>query len=563
MTLYNTFIADVQKHGKSRHNRYVRLAVKRHVDDLKSSKKKSYRYKFDPAKADKVIKFVMLLRHTKGQFANKRFKLQPFQAFIIACIFGWVRKDNGLRRFSKAYIEIARKNGKTELAAAIGLYMQIADGEQGAEVYSAATKKDQARICFNAAKSMAKKLRQESPKMHALIGVGVGALTVLSTESIFKPLAADSDTEDGTNPHLGIIDEYHAHPTDAMLKVLETGQGARQQPLILVITTAGFNQDGACYRFRGVCVHYLEGVLVNDNTFAIIFTLDDEDDVYDPTKWIKSNPNLGNAPYLRYMHTQANNARTEGASAEVEFKTKNNNIWTQTAETWITADVLHACRSKTPEIKAGTSVLAGLDLSQTNDITTFTIYDPEDRVFQTWGFCPSEKLTDRKNIDKASYLQFQKDGHLIITDGNVIDYDYVTKKICEIADKYYIRAIGYDPFNSSQLVINLTNQNIECVKFNQGFPSMSPPTKELEKMIYGGEVSYIENAMIEWMFSNVAIKFNSEGQIKPFKGRGKDRNKIDGVISMIIAYGLSMSDEYNDSVYNDRGLQVLTLDDTD
>ena len=515
---------------------------------------------FDPDAADRAITFIKALRHTKGEFANKRFLLQPFQAFIIASIFGWIRKDNGKRRYTKAYIEVARKNGKTELAAAIGVYMQFADKEQGAEVYSAATKKDQSKICFKAAAAMVRKMKAESPTLDKMITVGTAAVSMLQNESTFQPLAADSDTEDGLNPHCGIIDEYHAHKTDGMVKILETGMGARLQPLLLIITTAGYNRQSPCYKFRSVCINYLEGVLRNDSTFVIIFTLDENDDPYNPKVWIKANPNLGAAPYLSYMETQARNAKTEGVTSEIEFLTKNNNVWTDTAATWITQDMVKACRSDLADLPEDATLLGALDLSSTDDITAFSVYSPEYNLFRTWFFCPESKMTDRRNSDRAMYKQFHEDGLMFFNDGNVIDYDYVRKFIYDIAVKYYIRSIAYDPFNSSQLVIGLTDDGHDCIKVSQGFASISPPTKELERRIYAKDISYVECPVIEWMFSNVEIKKNADGHIKPYRGGRGKRNKIDGIMSMIMAYGLSMSDEYNDSVYNERGMTVLTAD---
>jgi len=439
--------------------------------------------------------------------------------------------------------------------------MQIADREQGAEIYSAATKKDQSKICFNAAAAMVRKLKAESPMLDSMITVHTNAVAMLQNESTFKPLSADSDTEDGLNPHCGIIDEYHAHKNDGMVKILETGMGARLQPLLLIITTAGYNRQSPCYKFRNVCINYLEGTLKNDSTFAIIFTLDEDDDPYNPNNWIKANPNLGAAPYVSYMETQARNAQTEGVTAEIEFKTKNLNIWTDTAATWISQDNIKACRSELSELPEDATLLAALDLSSTDDITALSVYAPKYSLFHTYYFCPEDKVKDRRNTDKAVYAQFQADGDMFFNDGNVIDYAYIRNFIHELAVQYFIRAIAYDPYNSSQLVIQLTEDGHECIKFGQGYQSISPPTKELERLILAEEISYIYSPVIEWMFSNVEMKRNAEGHIKPHKGNRDSKNKIDGVVSMIMAYGLSMSDEYGDSVYNSRGMEVLTAKD--
>jgi len=558
--LFNDFLADV-KAKPNNHNRLVKLAVKRHRQDLKKSKAKKAKYYFDEKAVAKAIQFIKLLKHTKGEFANKSFDLQPFQAFIVGSLFGWKKKSNGKRRFTKAYIEVARKNGKTELAAAIGAYMLIADKEHGSEVYSAATKKDQSKICFRAATSMLKKLKSDSPMIDQLVDCGAASISVTSTESFFKPLAADDKTEDGTNPHCGIIDEYHAHPTDGMVKVLETGMGARLQPLLLIITTAGFNTYSPCFTFRKVCVNYLEGTLKNESTFCIIFTLDEGDEWHDPDVWIKSNPNLGNAPYLSYMENQCNNALTEGATAEVEFKTKNLNMWTNTAATWISAQDLVKCRSELEEIPAGAHVLGGLDLSSTRDITAFSLYAPEFNLFANYFFVPEDKVKDRRNYDGVNYGDFQKEGHLIVTEGNVIDYGYLKKFIIEIASKYILQCVAYDRFNSSQLVVELANEGLKFIGFAQGFSSMSAPTKEIEKRIHGQDITYVFSSVIEWMFSNVAIKKSPEGHIKVDKHKSK--NKIDGIVAMIMAYALSMSDEFMASVYETRGMIVLSADKKD
>lgn len=562
MSLYNKYIQQVTKQGKSHHCKYARYAVRRHKEDLRDSKKKSFEYTFDEAKADRAIKFIRALKHTKGEFAGKPFGLLPYQAFIIASIFGWVYKDTGLRRYTKAYIEIARKNGKTELAAAIGLYMMIADGEKGAEIYSAATKKDQAKICFSAGATMARSLKRDSKAIDNILDVHTNAISMVAYNSTFKPLSADSDTQDGLNPHMGIIDEYFAHPTDGMLKVLETGMGARLQPLMLIITTAGYNQQSPCYQFRGVCINYLEKVVRNDNTFCIIFTLDEEDieDYLNPIHWIKANPGLGTAPYEKYMQIQANNARTEGAAAEIEFKTKNLNIWTQTASTWIPSDHIQACHSTLTEIPEGSLVLGSLDLSYIHDITALSLYSPEHGLFENYYFCPEDKLKDKRNLDGVVYSQFEKDNNIIFTPGNIIDYDYIREHISQLGMKYIIRAIAYDQYNSSQLVVQLDQDGHDMIKYPQSFPSMSPPTREIERRVYAQDINFIHNPVNDWMFSNVELRFNQEGQAKVYKGKGKAKNKIDGIVAMIMAYGLSMSGEYNDSVYNDRGMVVLTAD---
>ena len=401
---FYAFLKDV-KDKPNNHCKWVKLAVQRHHKDVANLTD----YYFDEKEADRAIKFIMLLKHTNGEWAGKNFNLQPFQAFIVGSIFGW-RDRQKKRRFRKAYCKIARKNGKTELAGAIALFGYFMDGEKGAQIYCAATKKSQAKICFDVIKKMHDQLKDDSKAIADLVKSSNKHSILKVDGSVIKYLGKDSNTEDGLNPHIGVIDEYHAHTDSAMLKVLETGMGARRQPLIFIITTAGTTKKCACNDFEvGVCQQVLKGDKRNERLFCIMFDLDNPEDWNDPTQWVKANPNLGDAPYLDYMEGQYQNALTEGASSLRQFQTKNMNVWTNTADSWFGDGIWDKCQSPINlEILNGKKCFGGLDLASVRDLTAFTLLFPADRDIEkpyvkVWFFVPQETATYRTFKDSVKY----------------------------------------------------------------------------------------------------------------------------------------------------------------
>ena len=320
----------------------VKLAVARQRHDLERQNTPDFPFYFDEQAAEKAIKTFKLLRHTKGEWATKRqlFQLQDFQAFEIACVFGWKKQDSGYRRFTRVYSETARKSGKTEKCAGIQA-IGILEGEGGAEVYSAATTRDQARIVFDASKVMLQGLKSDGFKWAKPLKIQ--ARVIKYNDGIIEALSAEAKTLDGKNPHFVIIDEYHAHPTSDVLNVMETGMGARAQPLLYVITTAGFNIESPCYHMRETALNILRGVKTDESFFAIIYTLDPEDDWEDESVWIKPNPNIGNTPKWDWMREQHQKAKNEGFAKAVEFKTKNLNLWLNQREQWIDDSIYQAC----------------------------------------------------------------------------------------------------------------------------------------------------------------------------------------------------------------------------
>ena len=398
--------------------KYTRLAVERHVNDLKRSETEDFPYRFNPEKAKRKIIFTQELRHTKGEWASRKQKLflEPWQQFKDWCVYGWEEKDTGYRRFRKVYIEEARKNGKTTDAAAAANYALLADKESGAEVYCIATKKDQAKIGWSEAERQIQKhpllkQRTRTYKMNSTV-------IIPGTASLMRPLGKDSDTEDGQNPHFVLVDEYHAHQTNEMISVMESGMGARTQPMIYIITTAGFDKNGPCYQEeRQLVIDILEKNLdpVPEHIFGIIYTLDDNDDWTDENVWVKANPNIGVSISWDYLRKQVSEALASPAKQN-NVKTKHFNIWTQAVSRWIGAETWAACDGKVfEEALIGRSCYAGLDLSTNTDITAWVLCFPpadgeKEYKFLFRFFIPEENIIDRQKKDKVPYLAWREQG---------------------------------------------------------------------------------------------------------------------------------------------------------
>jgi phage terminase large subunit-like protein len=539
----------------------VKNAVRRHMQDLKAPKKRGIYFCRDTA--NWAISLIKLLKHTKGEFKGKPFDLQPYQAFIVGSLFGWKKivthqgVDKHVRRFVKAYIEIARKNGKTEFAAAIGVLMLIFDGEAGAEIYSAATMREQARICWDAAKSMCNDLKKESPALNNMIKVMRNGIFFNGTECKFQALTSEDTTLDGLSPHCGIIDEYHAHKSSDLLEVVETGMGARLQGLLLVITTAGFNKAGPCYQLRNVIIEILKGRKKDDSTFGIIFTLDDPDSWHDQNEWIKANPNIGKAPYWHYMKDQYVKAVNEGAMKQIQFLTKNLNVWTNTGITWIADKYIRKTRAQfTMEDLRGMPAWGGLDLASNKDIAALRFCIPIEGRIYFWGryYLPEDTCMQRTKDDGVAYQQWADEGYITLTPGNVTDYRWIKEDIIHLSEVLDVRTIFYDRYNASQLVVELTEEGIDMQPFSQSITHMSTPTKEYEKLYLEGVLGHDGNPVHEWMINNVDMIRDSNNNYKPDKKRSKD--KIDGVIADIMSLAAYYVDKAGNkpSIYEERGI---------
>lgn len=530
---------------------YVRLAVERYYADLDRALDEG-RY-FDKKAAMRAIHFIEKLKHTKGEWAGQRFRLEPWQQFVLWNIFGWKNAD-GTRRFRYAYIEIARKNGKTALSAGIGLYMLFADGESRPEVYSAATVKDQAKICFSDAVEIVKATDLKNyltPYRNSIVYELKGGT--------MKPLSSDYGTHDGLNPSCGIIDEFHAHKDSGMFDVIKSAFGARRQPLMFVITTAGFNKSGACYAYRENVIKVLRGVNEDDSLFGIIYTLDDKSEWGDPKMWIKANPNLGVSLSADYLADQVKDAKNRPEAVR-NVMTKNVDLWVDAERTWILDDAWQKCIGTTaPADLKGCACWGGLDLSNVSDITAYVLLFHENDRFQLLPhfWIPEEKMREKIRKENINYDKWVAEGYVTVTPGNVIDYDFVKADILRIVADYDLRTSAYDRWNSSQTIIDLQNEGMECNPFGQGYGSMSAPTKEFEKLVLTGKIEHFGNPVLRWMLASTLVKTDPAGNIKPDKE--KSTQKIDGIVAAIMALGEWMTAQANDerNPYENRGLLTL------
>ena len=530
------------------------LSVKRHIDDLE----KDWEYYFDEKAAYRSIAFFYLLKHFKGEWAGREFELEGWQCFILWCVFGWKKKSDGCRRFNYADIEVARKNGKTTLAAGIGLYMLLLDSEAGAEIYSAAVDREQAKICWDAAVEIAKM----SPDLRDELLFFKKSILLEVSASFFKPLSKDSGNKDGLNPHCAICDERHAWPTNEVFDVLKSAIGARKQPLILSITTAGFDTSSPYFKDLGVMTDILRGVKQQENHFIIIFQPDKEDDWKDVKTWGKANPNLEVSVSLEYMQNELNDAINKGGRTEVNFKTKNLNMWVDAPEVWISDDRIALCNRDVPDSDLrGLECYGGLDFASHVDINALALYFPSIKVVKLFCWVPEQKIID--DNDRADYRVWAEDGWLIKMPGEVLDTEQVTSDILRIVKDYNLKNLAFDPYKAYHGIIQgLDKGGLSDIldEYSQGIKNMSEPTKELERMILAEEISFLNNPVIRWMFGNVATYYDPNNNIKLLKN--KSRNKIDGVIALINAIGGYMSVSASDNkgkIYQNHTLRTVKL----
>ncbi len=543
--------------------KYVRQAVERQVNDLKRAKKKDFPYEFDEREAARWIAFISALRHTSGEWKGKSFLVQDFQAFRWACLFGWQRKDGKGRRFRRAYIEVARKQGKTEEAAAVALGGLLIDGEETAQVFSAATTRQQAKIVYGAAKIMSRELKKDSEAADGSIRLLAHRILNTSTDSFFEALSSDAWTLDGLSPHFAIIDEYHAHPTNEVLKVIETGMGARRRPLTYIITTAGFDIESPCFNLRRTAIDILNGSKHDDTFFTAIYTLDEGDDWNDEKVWVKANPQIGVTPTLEFMRSEYTKAVNEGGQSEVEFKTKNLNVWTSSSKTWIADEIWQACPVKIDEeALIGRSCYVGLDFASVADFTAACLlFPPEvdsedgEYILKWFFWIPEDVLKirsrdfpdimkwvvpKRKKADGVMVMPTIKDATaekcIFVTPGNVTDYDYLVEEMGRIADLYGVLSVGYDPHNAWQTMAKLQDMGFEMEVFRQGIVSMSAPSKEFERLVKKGCINHGGNGVMRWMMANVlpSIELNENLRLKKMS----KHQKIDGVIAAVVALGV-------------------------
>jgi phage terminase large subunit-like protein len=540
---YNHYISDVLS-GKVVTGELVRYSVQRHLNDLNRQRTESFPYYFDESVAKRWVNFASLCRQWKGTTARQRIDLQPWQQFYISELFGWQRVSGG-RRFRTAYLEIGRKNGKTTLCAIKALGHIVLDNEPGAQVYIAATKEEQARIAFKDVQEIIK----ATPGLHDKFRLYVKS--VVSGSSFIKPLGSDSDTQDGFDPSYGIVDEYHAHPTSGMLNVIESGMGARFQPLIDIITTAGFNRMNPCYaETRKASIEVLKGIKHDETHMALIYTLDDGDDWKDEANWIKANPNLNVSVRMDFLRDRLVKAINEGGSKEVDFKTKNLNIWTDALSVWIPDERWNRCSEEfTIEDCEGMPCYFALDLASTMDTTSLALIFVDGSRYRVINeyFIPEETISKRSEKDGVMYKQWARDGLMTVTPGNVTDYDFIRARLNELKTRVSFVRGAYDDWNSSDLIPRLIDDGFEMEPMTQSIKAMSTPTKEFEKMVYMGKIIHNGHPVTRWQMSNVMIKRDANENYKIAKD--KSAEKVDGPVSIVMAVALIMKYGTEETVY--------------
>ena len=517
----------------------------RFLKDLASQAAEGFPYRFDEAAGARACQFIELLPHIKGQWAKPeyvegrlqpgRIQLEDWQILHVLQIFGWKHTVTGLRRFRRVYLEVARKNAKSTLAAGIALYMEVADGEPGAHVYSAATTGEQAREVFDVARNMALRL----PEFQARFGVDIGKhdITVPETASSFKALNAEGSTLDGLNIHCAVVDELHAHKTRAVYDVLDSATGARSQPLILMITTAGSDRSGICYEQRDYTVKVLEGVIEDDTWLGVIYTLDEDDLWHDPKAWRKANPNLGVSVQLDDMEAACRKALAQ-PSAQGNFLTKRLNVWVNADSAWMDMQAWERCadRTLTTEKVAHLPVISSLDLASKVDVAAKVNvhYDEQaDHYYLLPTFWLPERAVDQGR--NSQYDGWRRAGHLQVTDGEVTDYDQIEDAIRADVCTLQVREIPYDPWQATQLASHLLEEGAPMVEYRQTVQNMSEPMKQLEALVLQRKLTHTGNPMMTWMISNVVCHRDAKDNIYPRKER--EENKIDGPVAAIMALG--------------------------
>ncbi len=534
----------------------VRQAVERHLRDMDTAHERGL--KFDRQAAQHAIDFFGFLRHSKGEWSGQPFVLSPWQQFITRCLFGWKRVD-GYRRFRTAYLEVPRKNGKTTWLAGVGLYLLVADGESGAEVYSAATMRDQAKLSWGEAARMVK----SSPlgRMVRLYKAS-STLVVEQTASKFAPLGADADTMDGLNVHGALIDELHAHKSRAVIDVLDTATGARRQPLIIEITTAGNDQNSVCFEHHDYSRRVLNGTVADDSWFAFISTIDEGDDWSSPEAWAKANPNLGVSVKVDDLAMKCERAKRLPA-AQNAFRRLHLCQWTQQSDRWIDLSLWDENAGRVVENELlGEICYGGLDLSSVQDITAWvmvfpTANDPElVRVIARF-WLPESKLSDDGYRYVEQYRVWARQGYLQLTPGDAIDYQFVKRAILDDAMKFKLRGLNVDRlFQGYQLSQELVDEGIDVAGMGQGFLSMAAPMRELERRLLAKKIHHGGNPVLRWMADNVAVKMDAAGNLKPDKA--SSQGKIDGIVALVMALDRQMrSQNVRASAYEEHGLFVV------
>ncbi len=472
-------------------------------------------------------------KHHKGEWAGKPLILTKWERSVIRHAFGWLRA-NGTRRFRIIYIEIPRKNGKSEIASALGLYMLVGDDEPGAEVYCSATKEEQARIVWSTAAAMVRR----SPDLREVVRPYHSSLIDAARDGVFRPLGANSKTLDGLNPHANIVDELHAHKDRGVWDVLDTAMGARRQPLTIAITTAGlFDPTSIGWEQHDYATKVLEGTFEDDSFFAYIAAADEGDDWFSEETQQKANPNWGVSVKPDYLAKQAEKAQRQPSFLN-EYLRLHLNVWTSQAKRWL--DITAWDKLTTPvdlDALAGRTCYGGLDLSSTSDTSSFVLAFPGDDgsiLLVPWFWLPKDTVQAELQRGRAHYAQWERDGFLETTPGARIDYDFIEAKVVELSKRFNVAEIAYDRWGAERIRVRFEEHHgLRMVQFGQGYKDMSEPSKDLEARIVTGRLKHDGSPVLRWNVSNVTIQSDPAGNIKPNKETST--GKIDGVVASVMA----------------------------
>ena len=516
---------------------------------------------FDEKKARRVVRFIECLKHTKGEFHGKPFKLLPWQEKVIRDVFGTVRdEDPSMRQYTTAYIEIPKKQGKSELGAALALNMLINDDEWKAEVYSCASDRQQAAIVFDVAVDMVR----QNPTLSRLIKIisSTKRMVYQPTGSIYQVLSSEVATKHGMNVSACIFDELHTQPTRALYDVMTQGSGdARKQPLWFFLTTAGTDHNSVCWEVHQKALDILEGRKHDPRFYPVVYGLPDDADWQNEQNWYKCNPSLGYTITIDKVRDAYRKA-LETPADENMFRQLRLNQWVKQSVRWMPMDKWDECGAPViPGDLEGRVCYAGLDLSSTSDLTTLVlVFPPSDEsepyIVLPFFWLPEETLPLRVRRDHVMYDVWEKQGFLQTTEGNVVHYGFIEKFICELGEKYNIREIAYDRWNATQMVQNLEDDGFTMIPFGQGFRDMSPPTKELMRLVLEHRLAHGGHPVLRWNMDNAFVRTDPAGNLKIDKQ--KSTEKVDGAVALVMALDRAMKNQNSGgSVYDERDMIFL------
>lgn len=471
-------------------------------------------------------------------------------------LFGWRHNVTGLRRYRHAYIEVPRKNGKSTMAAAIALICTFCDNEAGGEIYSAAADRDQASIVFGIAASMIRRNPALAKRCRVLDTTK--RIVVPRTETVYRAIAADAAGSHGYNSSCVIFDELHCQTNRELFDVLQTSMGARQQPLFISITTAGWDRHSICYLQHQHAAKVRDGDLDDPTFLPVLYGADDTDDWTSPKVWHKANPNLGISISEEFLRDECKRA-VESPTYANSFRRLYLNQWTEQEQRWLPMDRWRKqCAGPLPDL-ANVDAWGGLDLSSTTDLTAFVLAFPhsDGNVYvRAWHWIPEARAIEREKRDRVPYRLWRDQGLIEMTPGNCVDYSFIRQRIKELAQQYWVRQIAYDRYNATQLVIELQDDGMQMIEMGQGFVSLNAPSKELERLVIEGRLRHGSNAVLTWEAGNTMVKTDAAGNIKPVKPDHQSAARIDGIVALVMALGLCNVAEAG-CVYDDRGLIVL------